>query len=157
MDDADHRAVAIGCFNRCWELLETEPRTDEQDIELLTEAFTSRHHWMAVGAAEQWIIADWMVSRAAATLGFGDLALRFAERAYAAGLAEGTPDWLHASTAEGVARAFAAADDLVESEAWCAVAAHLVERIADEDDRAVVAGQLADLRGDRHADQSGAD
>jgi hypothetical protein len=85
-----------------------------------------------------------MVSRAAGAVGMGQLALLFAERAYGAARQEGTPDWLEASSAEGVARAFAAAGDLGQRDAWCAVAVGLVTAIGNKEDRAVVAGQLAD-------------
>ena len=120
-----------------------EHRTADQDAELLTAAFTSRHHWQEVGGAQQWIVSDWMVSRAAAAVGIGHLSLLFAERAYAAALEDGTPDWLQASTAEGVARAYGAAGNLDQRDAWCAIASGLVRAIGNKEDRAVVAGQLA--------------
>ena len=148
MDAAAHRAEAIETYNRAWALLGTDPRSADQDAELLTAAFTSRHHWSSVGGAQQWIVADWMVSRAAAAVGMGQLALLFAERAYGAALEDGT-DWLEASAAEGVARAFAAAGDLGQRDAWCAVAVGLVTAIGNKETRAVVAGQLAETAGYR--------
>jgi len=144
MDAASQRSAAIEAFNRAWELLDTPVRTPDQDAELLTVAFASRHHWQAVGGAQQWIVSDWMISRASGAVGIGHLSLLFAERAYAAALEDGTPDWLYASAAEGVARAYASTGDLDHRDAWCAIAAGLVTAIADKEDRAVVAGQLAD-------------
>ena len=146
MDDAARKEFAVGCYQRCWELLDAGTRTPDEEVELLTAAFTARHHWEPIGGPEQWILSDWMVSRAAAAVGEGGLALRFAERAYGACLAEGTADWLLASAAEGVARAFAAAGDEVECAAWIGVAEGLVRRITDDDDRALVADQLSELR-----------
>ncbi len=143
MDAEHHRTEAIRAYNRAWELLGTEHRSADQDVDLLTAAFTSRHNWQEVGGAQQWIVADWMVSRAAAAVGQGELALLFAERAYGAALQDGT-DWLEASAAEGVARAFAAAGDLDQRDAWCAVAVGLVTAIGNKENRAVVAGQLAE-------------
>ena len=144
MDAEAHRTEAVEAFNLAWALIETEHRTADQDADLLTAAFTSRHHWQVVGGSQQWIVADWMVSRAAGAVGMGQLALLFAERAYGAARQEGTPDWLEASSAEGVARAFAAAGDLGQRDAWCAVAVGLVTAIGNKEDRSVVAGQLAD-------------
>ena len=82
-------------------------RNADDDVELLTAAFSSRFHWLSVGAIEQWITSDWMVARAAAATGDGELSLRFAERAHRAAQENAVPDWLVASTAEGVARAYA--------------------------------------------------
>jgi len=83
----------------------------------------------------------------AGEVGDGHLSLLFAERAYAAAFADGTPDWLAASAAEGVARAYGAAGDLDRRDAWCAIATGLVEVIGNNEERAVVAGQLADTAG----------
>jgi len=148
MDAEGHRTEAVEAYNRAWALLGAEHRTADQDAYLLTAAFTSRHHWQEVGGAQQWIVADWMVSRAAAAVGLGELSLLFAERAYGAALEDGT-DWLEASAAEGVARAFAAAGDLGQRDAWCAVAVGLVTAIGNKENRAVVAGQLAETAGYR--------
>jgi len=144
VDAPAQRSAAIDASTRAWELLRVPVRTPDQDVELLTTAFASRHHWQAVGGAQQWIVSDWMISRASAALGIGHLSLLFAERAYAAALEDGTPDWLYASAAEGVARAYASTGDLDQRDAWCAIALGLVTAIANKDDRAVVAARLAD-------------
>ena len=149
MDAPTQRRAAIEAFNRAWELLETPARSADEDAELLTVAFASRHHWQSVGGSQQWIVSDWMISRAAGAVGIGHLALLFAERAYAASVEDGTPDWVHASAAEGVARAYAANGDLDQRDAWCAIALGLVTAIADKEDRAAIAGQLADTAGFR--------
>ena len=149
VDTAAHRTAAIEAGNRAWELLGKDSRTPDEDAELLTVAFVSRHHWQVAGGAHQWIVGDWMVSRAAAAAGTAHLALVFAERAYAAALDDGTPDWLVASAAEGVARAYGAAGDLDQRDAWCAIAGSMVAAVGNREDRAVVAGQLADTAGFR--------
>ncbi len=146
MESPDERATAVWLYNRCWELLETEPRTTDEDAELLTCAFAARHHWLHAGGSEQWTISDWMVSRAAGAIGVPGLSLWFAERAFDAARAKGTPDWLFASTAEGLARAHFRAGDLDEGARWEAEATRLVARIVDEEERALIAGQLASLR-----------
>jgi hypothetical protein len=118
-------------------------RTDDDDAELLTAAFASRYHWLAVGGLEQWVISDWMIARVAAALSLGDLALTFAVRANAAANVAGEPDWLLASTAEGVARAYAANQQSDKRDEWYATATRLVDAIVDEDDRALIAEQLS--------------
>ena len=89
--------------------------------------------------------SDWMVARAAAATGDGELSLRFAERAHRAAQENAVPDWLVASTAEGVARAFAVTGDVEAFNNWSALAARLIEVIADPEDKALIASQLAEL------------
>ncbi len=144
MAQLDDRELATQLFNRCWELLEATRDADD-DIELLTVAFSSRYHWLNAGDREQWIVSDWMVARAAAAVGEGELSLRFAKRAHSAAQEYEVPDWLVASSAEGVARAFAALGDVEEFNNWSALAARLVEVIADPEDKSLIASQLADI------------
>jgi len=140
----DDRELATQLFNRCWELLEA-PRDADGDVELLTAAFGSRYHWLNAGGREQWIVSDWMVARAAAALGDGGLSILFAQRAHSAAQEIGGPDWLVASTAEGVARAYAVLGDVQEFTHWAALASRLVEVIAEPEDKSLIASQLADI------------
>lgn len=140
----EHRALAVSTFNRCWDLLETESPTVEHHTELLTAAFTSRFHWLEAGGPQQWVISDWMVARAAGAANLGDLAIRFALRAQAA-LTPDLPDWLHASVAEGVARAYADAGHEAEKREWITKAQALVAAIAGDEDRALIASQLDEV------------
>lgn len=144
MAQLDDRELATQLFNRCWELLEAT-RDSDDDVELLTAAFASRYHWLNAGAVEQWIVSDWMVARAAAALGDGELAILFAQRAHSVAQESESPHWLVASTAEGVARAFAALGNVEEFNHWAALASRLVEVIADPEDQSLIASQLADI------------
>jgi hypothetical protein len=144
MAQMDDRELATQLFNRCWDLLGATRDADD-DVELMTAAFSSRFHWLNAGAVEQWIISDWMVARAAAAIGEGELALRFAKRAHSAAQENEIPDWLIASSAEGVARAYAAIGDVEEFNNWSALATRLIDVIADPEDQALIASQLADI------------
>lgn len=144
MPQLDDQELATQLFNRCWQLLEST-RDQDDDVELLTAALSSRYHWLIAGELEQWIVSDWMVARAAAAVGDGQLALVFAKRAHAAAQDNGVPDWLVASSAEGVARAYAAAGDVEQFGHYFALATRLVSVIADADDRKLIASQLADI------------
>jgi hypothetical protein len=145
VDQLDDRELAIQLFNRCWELLEST-RDSDDDVELLTAAFGSRFHWLIAGGPEQWIVSDWMVARATAVLGHGALAILFAQRAHSAAQENESPDWLVASTAEGVARAYAALGDVEQFNHWFALATRLVNVIADPEDQSLIASQLSDLK-----------
>jgi hypothetical protein len=144
MAQLDDRELATQLFNRCWELMESKRNADD-DVELLTAAFSSRFHWHNAGGAEQWIVSDWMVARAASATGDGDLALRFAKRAHSAAQDSNASDWLVASTAEGVARACRVTGDVEEFSNWSALATRLIDVIADPEDKALIASQLSEL------------
>lgn len=145
MENEDGRTLATRLFNRCWALLEQAERSEDDDVELLTSAFSSRFHWLITGAPEQWIISDWMVARAAGAVGEADLSLTFAKRANGAAREGETPDWLVASTAEGVARAYAIAGNAVEFNNWSALATRLIDVIVDPESKSLVASQFADI------------
>ena len=145
METSQHRALAVATYHQCWQLLETLHRSSDMDRDLLTAAFTSRYHWALVGEAEQWIVADWMVARVCAALGEGRLSLSFAQRAHDVALSTSSADWLVASTAEGLVRAYAAAGMVVEREDWRDRAGELVAAIGNDEDRALIASQLASV------------
>lgn len=141
----DERQTAAQLFNHCWDLLEASPRTADQDADLLGSAFTSRHLFQAVGGPAQWITGDWMIARAAGAVGYGDLAVAYALRAFEAAQAPDTEDWLVASAAEGVARAYGDANDDTHRDEWVARAQSLVSEIADPENRDLIASQLAEV------------
>jgi hypothetical protein len=146
MTSIDDKALASQLFNRCWELLEQDERSEDDNVELLTSALTSRFHWLIAGGPEQWIVSDWMVARAAGATGSFDTALRFALRAYEAARTNESPDWLVASSAEGVARAYAEAGNAEEFTNWAALAGRLVEVIVDTENKNLIESQLADIQ-----------
>jgi hypothetical protein len=136
-----HRELAVATFNASWTLLEKE-RDDDEDLELLEVAFTSRHHWRVVGGAQQCAIADWMVSRCFAELGDGELAVRFARSAIASEPPE-APAWLHASLFEGLARAHAARGDRAERGEAFATATAALAKETHAESRQLIHDQLA--------------
>lgn len=145
-----HQQLAAALFNRSWDLIDLgEARTSEQDDELLTVAFASRFHWTRVDGvtAENLAIADNQIARAAAAIGFGDLALRFADRALARTLAEGWTDWRLASAHEICARAFALAGDAEARDSHLAKAREVASGIEDAEERSVIESQIATVPG----------
>ncbi len=139
--EVPHRSLAASSYNGCWALLE-RPRTPDEDLELLELALTSRHHWRAAGGPQELAVADWMVSRCLAELGDGDLSLRFALAARQAAPSD-APAWLRASLLEGLARAHAARGDRAARDAAVARATEALALEGDDEDRALIADQLA--------------
>ena len=142
LEKEEHRRIGVKCYNRCWVLLDKETRTLGEDDELVELSFVQHYHWAFAGGEEQLIMANWMVSRAAAATGHDELALRYAELAYQGAQSSTTPDWLRASVAEGMARAYAAHGDESKRDHWYGVAEKLVALIGDREDRELIASQL---------------
>ena len=139
------RRRAVTDFNRCWDLIEQPTRTPEDDVELLTCAFSSRYHWSLIGGPKEFCIADWMVGRVACAINNPALALLFAHRAYDAASNGLGIDWMQASGAEGLARAYMCAGDAAAFATWRATAEELVVAISDEKEQRPIAQQLAEL------------
>jgi hypothetical protein len=140
-----HRAFGSAAFNGAWELIDLAERTPEQDRNMLMLAFAARWHWGEVGTPENIAISDWQVGHVACLAGETALAMRFAQAAYDAARGEGMPDWLRASTAEGMARASAVAGDSASYEHFADEARRLIATLDDEEDRALIESQLASI------------
>jgi hypothetical protein len=140
--EVDNRSIAIQQFNRCWEILDQTERTEVDLRELLQSAFTSKYHWLQAGNERNWIISDWMVSRAFAYNACGELALQFAQSANDAAWTSEQPDWLRASAAEGMLRAVIVLGDSSEIDGWKSRAQELVEAISNPEEKSVISKQL---------------
>jgi hypothetical protein len=145
MDDDQvgwHRQQAIERFNRSWDLLELDPRTEAEDAEVLEAAMASRYHWSVVGDASNWSLGDGQIARVAAGLGLADLARWYARRCLAAVEAAGWTDFQLVSALEVSARAHAAAGDRDARRSAVDRAREALVAIDDEDDRALLLEQI---------------
>ncbi len=150
IDPATRRALAVGLYNRCWELLEIPERTPEQDVELIHTAHASRYHWgeIADTPARLWR-GEWMCSRVYSVLGRPEPSQWHARRALALVEAGGAAveDWDRPAVYEAMARASFVAGDAVAGAAWKAKSTELAAAIADPDDRDNIEQDLATLPG----------
>jgi hypothetical protein len=147
LDPETQRSVAARLYNRTWDLLDLgDERTDAQTHEMVDIAHASNWHWSQVGGLEQAVVGEWLISRANASAGFGEAAVRHAQRAFTLlHSGDGLPDWLDASVQEGLARAHLADGDRDAAEFAFHAATDALDGIAEDDDRALIAGQLAEL------------
>jgi hypothetical protein len=139
------KAFAVAAFNGAWDLIDKKDRTPDDDRQMLTLAFASRWHWAEVGTAENTVIADWQVAYVASLIGDAPLALSFAQTAYDSARRAGLPDWMQASTAEGLARAHACAGNSSAYETYANEARERCGQLDDEEDRELILGQLASI------------
>jgi hypothetical protein len=143
-DNIDHRALGVGYFNQTWDLVDAGRRTPEQDRDMLTTAFASRRHWIdAGGTDENLVVSDWQIAHVASLAGFADVATAFSVAAYDRARTAQLPTWLLASTAEGRARACAAAGDTDGYQRFANETRELLSQVDDDDDRQLIESQLA--------------
>lgn len=132
-----HKRFAIGTNNLAWDL-SVQPRTSQQDREMLDAAHASSYHWQQIGTELNRMRATMLLAEVHALLGNGTLALSLATAMRDYFLSHDTADWEVAFTHAIHAHAawVAGQSDLHRSAHAEAVAA--IAAIADEEDRRVV-------------------
>jgi hypothetical protein len=142
-----HRQLGVDLFNHVWTLLGTTDRTLEQDDEMINSAHASRHHWSQVGTNANIARGEWQISRVYCVLERAEPALHHAGRclAYCESDPDSLEDWDLPFAYEALARAHAVAGNSAESRRFAARAQELGERIEDEEDRELLARDLATL------------
>lgn len=140
-----HRAQGVTANNSVWELLDGRAYEPDEVDELLHRAYAAAYHWnRATGAtAVNQARASWLLSRAHATLGHGDLAMHHADQCdvHLRRAGEEAADFDLAYLYESRARALACLGELDQArEAYRRAGA---VQIADDQDRAIVEADLA--------------
>jgi DNA-binding transcriptional MerR regulator len=147
LDPETERGLAVGLFNRTWELIEQVDRSADQDAEMIHTAHASRYHWGNIGEPVRLARGEWQVSRVYSTLGRGEPALWHAHRCLAILEANGggIEDWDLPAAYEGLARASAVAGDRSARDVYVERAREALSRVADPEDRRIIEADLATL------------
>jgi DNA-binding transcriptional MerR regulator len=145
LDPDARRRLAVDLFNHVWTLLETPDRTVDQDDEMVHAAHASRFLWGQVGEAANRARGEWQCSRVYATLGRAEPALHHARRCLEICEANGIGDWDVAAAYEALARASRVAGDEAGRARYRAAGEEALVRIADPEDRQLIAADLAAL------------
>lgn len=139
-----HRAQAVSANNSVWELLDDRSHSPEETDELLQRAYAAAYHWQratgstAVNAAR----ASWLVSRAHAVLGHGEVALHHADRVavFTERAGDDAADFDQGYMWEARARALACLGRMDEAgEAYRRASS---VQVTDEQDRSIFEGDL---------------
>jgi hypothetical protein len=78
-----HRWFAIELNNLAWDLLESTSRSEEENERMVHAAHASTFHWLQVGTTLNHLRAQCLLATVYSALGYGDCALRHAERCLA--------------------------------------------------------------------------
>ncbi len=142
-----HRQLAVELFNRTWELLDKETRSDEDKAEMLTTAFASRYHWRQAGDATNFSVSDWQISRVAAVIGYPDLALEYGKRSLLVASLAGLGPFYVGYAHEALARAARLAgnrDDVAEQ---LELGHEMLGQVEDAAERDLLAADLDEIGG----------
>jgi len=137
LDPATQRRLGVDLYNQAWSLLEKEPRSREEDDELLHCAHASAYHWLQVGTQANRARSEWQCSRVNVVLGRPEAAIAHAERCLE--LVEGAPDQMEEfdlpSAYEALARAYSLAGDGAKAKQFHDLGIAATADMTDEDDR----------------------
>ena len=147
MSDVDHRRLGVELFNHTWTLLVKEPRTRDEQDEMVHAAHASAYHWRrAEGAGpENRARSEWQLARVYAVLGRGEPAVHHAQRCLDHCVENGIGDWDLAFAYEALARAHKAGGNEAEFRRYLDRAREAGANIACAEDREQLESDLAEL------------
>ena len=145
LDPDDERRLAARLFNGVWDLLERESRSVGEDDAMLHGAHASRYHWGVVGQPVNWGRGEWQCARVYAVLGRAEPALHHGERYLALVEEHGLAPFDRGYAHEAIARAHQVAGRSAEQARHVALAHAAAEQITDEEERALLLPDLAQL------------
>lgn len=140
-----HRTFAPLAFDDTWDLLDAATLSREEEENMLASALAQRYHWYRVGTARNRAIADWQVSRAAAVLGYADLARRFGERSLEIAVEYSLDPFVTGFAHEAIARAAATVDDVETFTEHLELARAALTEVEDDQDRETLEADLAEM------------
>jgi hypothetical protein len=132
-----HSYFAMDANNLAWQLA-VQPRTTEQDQDMLNAAHAAALHWGVTGTELHHMRAKMLIAEVHALLGFGPSALEYAEQVRNYFLDRETPDWEIAFVHTIHAHAASVAGEAEKFRASYSAAQQAIVAIADEEDRDIV-------------------
>ncbi|MBI5832383.1 MAG: hypothetical protein HZB16_08770 [Armatimonadetes bacterium] len=142
-----HRHLAAATFNETWDLLDKTDRTPAEDERMVHAAHASRYHWEQVGDESNLAVGEWQLARVYATLGRFEPGWHHAQRGLALCVDRGLSPFLTGEAHEAAARLAALQGDRPRAEQHLASARELLVLVADDEERAVLAGDLEAVAG----------
>jgi hypothetical protein len=130
-----HQYFAVSLNNMVWGLLDKPNRTREDDEMMVHAAHASHYHWSVVGQPVNLARGFWLISHVYAVLKQGENATYYANRCMDVTNAEGLVDFDLAYAYEGMARAYAAAEDSTVSGEYLLLAQQAGEKIKNPEDQ----------------------
>ena len=130
-----HKLFAVQLFNRVWDLLEKENRSQTDDDLMINAAQASLYHWRQVGTPLHFQRGEWMVAHVYTILNLPESALHHAENCLKLTLENAFEDFDLSFAYEGQARALALAKQTDAALKYYNLAHDSAAQIKKKDDR----------------------
>lgn len=145
---AAHEYFSTNCFDRAWELIEQEERTEEEDERMLHLSLASLWHWQqrADCTARELSIGYWQVSRIYSLIGRSENARWYADRCLEVTEGAELPAFYIGYAYEALARAAMIGRDRVAMVSYLTEAQKYARQEENEEDRQLLLDDLATIQ-----------
>ena len=142
MKKEDHKQIAIELFNKTWSLIDLKSRTNEENLEMIHLAHSSRYHWGIAGTELQKGRGEWQISRVYSILEIGESALLHAEAYLDICLKNNIKDWDIAFAYEAIGYAYKVLGNNEQKEYYKQKGIDSLKNIKDKDDKEYAESEL---------------
>lgn len=137
-----HKKFAVNCFNDCWNLVDKNDRTHEDELQMIYLAHASRFHWGKIGSAVEFLRGEWQISHVYAILQNGEMALFHGLESLSLCLDNGVTGFDLGFAYEAVARGYKLLENEGKFDQFLVLAKITAESIDDVEDRKYFLSQL---------------
>ena len=145
---AAHKYLSANCFNKAWDLIDKEPRTPEEDEQMVRLTHTSHYHWTQRPeySSTNASIGYWQTSRIYAILEQPKNAIHYGSLCLQASQQEGVPPFYLGYAYEALARAAAVAGNHQDMAIYLEKARAAANEVQEEDERKMLLGDLESIK-----------
>ncbi|MFT4415573.1 tetratricopeptide repeat protein [Fredinandcohnia humi] len=142
-----HKQVAVQCFNKVWDLLEKDDRTNLEDEEMVHMCHTSFWHWTQVEdhTEQNLSIGYWQLSRVYAMVGNGEQALEYAQRCIAVSIDAKLAPFYIAYAYEAMSRAYTILKQKEQAQKCLELANEYTKSVIVEESKKLLKNDLKEL------------
>lgn len=143
-----HRELAVKCFNKVWDLLVLENRSEKESEEMVHLCHSSFWHWTQVQehTPTNLSIGYWQLSRVYAVIGKEDIALQYADKCIEISTKAELEPFYIAYAYEAAARAYKGLEENVKCSESLKSAFHFTSLVIDEESKGWLTKDLEDIQ-----------
>ena len=146
-EQAAHRYFSVSCFNAARDLMDKDPRTHEEEEQMVRLSLASHWHWTQREdfTKTNESVAHWQTSRIYVLLGQAENALRYGKLSLAAASADGVAPFYVAYAYEALARAESIAGNHAKMQGYLSEAHELAKQITNSEERKMLEDDLGTI------------
>lgn len=145
--DNSHRYFSATCFNACWDLIDKNPKTEEDLENMIHLAHTSFWHWTQVQGVQyaNLSVGYWQISRVYSIANQGERSLYFGKRCIETGIKNDLDEFYIGYGYEAVARAYQVLGKTNLADENKEKALDYCKKVADEENKKLLEADLRTL------------